>query len=100
MSLFYKRPIRQGLFRKPVFKVPIERWFLPIGLASLGTGLAMSVVSLVLAFRGWAIERLWLYLSASSLLILVGLQLAMWWLIMSVLRELSAGEVMTEGSRE
>ena len=63
VSLFYKRPIRQGLFRKPVFKVPIERGFLPVGLASLGTGLAVSLVSLVLAFRGWAIERLWLYLS-------------------------------------
>jgi len=100
VSLFYKRPIRQGLFRTPVFKMPIERGFLPLGLASLGAGLAVSLISLVLAFRGWAIERLWLYLSASSLLILVGLQLAMWWLIMSVLRELSAGEVMPEGSRE
>ena len=100
VSLFYKRPIRQGLFRTPVFKVPIERGFLPLGLASLGTGIAASLVSLVLAFRGWAIERLWLYLAASSLLILVGLQLAMWWLIMSVLRELSAGELIAEGSRE
>ena len=100
VSLFYKRPIRQGLFRKPVFKVPIERAFLPIGLASLGAGLAASVTSLVLAFQGWAIARLWLYLSASSLLILVGLQLALWWLIMSVLRELSAGEMITEGPRE
>jgi glycosyltransferase involved in cell wall biosynthesis len=100
VSLFYKRPIRQGLFHKPVFKVPIERGFLPLGLTSFGAGLAVSLVSLVLAFRGWAIERLWLYLSASSLLILVGLQLSMWWLIMSVLRELSAGEVVTEGSRE
>ena len=80
--------------------MPIERGFLPLGLASLGAGLAASVTSLVLAFQGWAIERLWLYLSASSLLILVGLQLAMWWLIMSVLRELSAGEVVTEGPHE
>ncbi len=100
VSLFYKRPIRQGLFRKPVFKVPIERSFLPIGLAAFGAGVAVSLTSLVLAVRGWAIERLWLYLSASSLLILVGLQLAMWWLIMSVLRELSADGRLLEGSRE
>lgn len=100
VSLFYKRPIRQGLFRRPVFRTPIERTFLPVGAAAFGVGLAAALVSLALALRGWAIERLWLYLWASSLLVLVGLQLAMWWLIMSVLRELSAGESTAEGSRE
>jgi hypothetical protein len=100
LSLFYKRPIRQGLFRTPLFKVPIERRFLPLGLAAFGAGLLMSLASLALAVRGWAIERLWLYLSASSLLILVGLQLAMWWLVMSVLRELSVGEAVAEAPRE
>jgi glycosyltransferase involved in cell wall biosynthesis len=100
VSLFYKRPIRQGLFRRPVFRRPIERLFLPLGLLALGAGIVTALASFVLAFRGWAIERLWLYLSASSLLILVGLQLAMWWLIMSVLRELSAGELLPEASRE
>lgn len=100
ISLFYRRPIRQGLFRKPIFKTPIERTFLPVGLAAFLAGLAAAMVSLVLALRGWAIERFWLYLSASSLLILVGLQLAMWWLVMSVLRELSAGESISEAPRE
>jgi hypothetical protein len=96
VSLFYKRPIRQGLFRKPMFKAPIERAFLPVGIIALAAGVTIASVSLVLAIEGWGIERLWLYLSASSSLILVGLQLAMWWLILSVLRELSAGEVDTE----
>lgn len=100
VSLFYKRPIRQGLFRTPVFTTPIERMFLPVGLTAFGLGLAAALVSLVLALRGWPIERFWLYLSASSLLILVGLQLAMWWLVMSVLRELSAGESLSEAPRE
>ncbi len=99
VSLFYKRPIRQGLFRKPLFEVPIERWFLPIGLAAFAAGAAMSVASLALAVGGWAIERLWLYLSASSLLILVGLHLTAWWLVMSVLHELSAGGRTEEASR-
>jgi hypothetical protein len=35
-------------------------------------------------------DRLWFYLSVSALSLLVGLQLASSWLIMSVLRELSA----------
>jgi hypothetical protein len=89
VSLFHRRPIRQGLFDKPLMKTPIERHFLPAGLASLVAGVAISGVSFVLSLRGWPIERLWLYLSGSALLILVGLQLALWWLIMSVLAELS-----------
>jgi hypothetical protein len=62
---------------------------MPAGLAALVAGIVMSGVSFGLSLRGWPIERLWLYLSGSALLILVGLQLALWWLIMSVLAELS-----------
>ena len=89
VSLFHRRPIRQGLFKQPLMSTPIERVFLPTGLASLVAGVTMSAVSFGLSLRGWPIERLWLYLSGSALLILVGLQLALWWLIMSVLAELS-----------
>jgi hypothetical protein len=90
VSLFYERPIRQGLFKKPLFKAPIERHFLPAGLGLAALGLAGSLVSLGLSFRGWEMDRLWFYLSVSALSLLVGLQLASSWLIMSVLRELSA----------
>lgn len=100
VSLFYKRPIRQGLFRKPLFTVPIERAFLPAGVTAVVIGVTIAVVSLVLGLRGWAIERLWLYLSASSLLVLAGLQLSLWWLIMSVLRELSADHGVREEARD
>ncbi len=89
VSLFYNRPIRQGLFRKPLFKQPIERLFLPAGLGAGLTGLGVSVISLMLALRGWPVERLWLYLSGSAMAMLVGVQLVMWWLMTSVLRQLS-----------
>jgi hypothetical protein len=89
VSLFHRRPIRQGLFKEPLISTPIERFFLPAGLTSLVAGVTMSTVSFGLSLSGWPIERLWLYLSGSALLILVGLQLALWWLIMSVLAELN-----------
>ena len=76
VSLFYRRTIRQGLFKKPFFEVPLERHFWAFGAAAIGVGVVMALVSLGLSFQGWAIERLWLYLSASALFILVGLQLA------------------------
>jgi hypothetical protein len=92
VSLFYRRPIRQGLLRTPLFTAPIEKYFLPSGIALLLVGVSASGVSLGLSYSGWPIERLWLYLSASALLALVGLQLTMSWLMMSVLRELSERE--------
>lgn len=93
VSLFYRRPIRQGLFRKPLFNAPIERFFLPASVASGGVGLAIAAASLTLALRGWPIERVWLYLTGSAMMMLVGLQLGMAWLMGSVLRELSDREV-------
>ena len=92
VSLSHKRPIRQGLFKQPLFRVPIEQIFLPSGIVVTALGLVASLVSLTLSFRGWPIERLWLYLSASAMLMIVGIQLSISWLEMSVLRELSQRE--------
>ena len=89
VSLFYNRPIRQGLFKQPLFSRPIEELFLPAGALMVVLGVVMSGASLVLASRGWPIERLWLYLTGGAMAILVGLQLGFWWLMASVLRELS-----------
>jgi glycosyltransferase involved in cell wall biosynthesis len=89
VSLFHRRTIRQGLFRSPLFHAPIERVFLPLGGAAILAGLAISLTSLVLSYRGWSIDRLWLYLSGSAMLIMIGIQLASSWLEMSILRDLS-----------
>jgi glycosyltransferase involved in cell wall biosynthesis len=92
VSLFHKHPIRQGLFGRPIFKTPIDRHFWWIGLTMLAAGLSFGAVSLVLALQAWPIERLWLYLLAGTMLILVGLQLVIFWLIIRVLDELSQRE--------
>ena len=97
VSLFYNRPIRQGLFKKPLFKRPIERLFLPAALASGLAGALVAAGSLLLAGRGWPIERLWLYLTGSAMAILVAVQLALWWVMTSVLRELSARTINHAG---
>jgi len=89
VSLFYNRPIRQGLFKKPLLQRPVEQLFLPAGLATGITGLMIALMSLGLAMNGWPIERLWLYLTGSAMLMLIGIQLVLWWLMASVLRQLS-----------
>jgi hypothetical protein len=100
VSLFYRRPIRQGLFRRPLFRRPIERHFLPLGLGGVGLAVAASTVSLVLSLRGWPIERLWLYLSGSAMVMITGLQLALWGILMAVLAEVSEREGTRETTRE
>jgi hypothetical protein len=89
VSLFHRRPIRQGLFQKPLLTTPIEQYFLPAGLVAVLAGLTIAGATAILSSRGWSIERLWLYLSGSAMLLLIGIQLGISWLQMSVLRELS-----------
>jgi len=93
VSLFHKQPIRQGLFGKPMFNRPLEGHFGWLGLVTMGLGLAIGIGSLALSLGGWSVERLWLYLLGSSLLLMVGLQLAVFWLVIQVLAELSRREV-------
>jgi hypothetical protein len=96
VGLFYKKPIRQGLFGKPIFKTPLEQQFGWMGILSMLTGTAIGLVSLTLGIKGWEIERLWFYLLGSALIFLVGLQLVIYWLLLRVLDELNQREVLTK----
>ncbi len=96
VSLFYKQPIRQGLFGRPVFAQPLERSFGWMGLAGLIFGLAVAVVSLVIGVSSGDISRLWLYLLGSAMFILVGAQLIIYWMLQQVLEELSQRDARVE----
>lgn len=95
VSLFYKKPIRQGLFGKPIFKTPLDQQFGWMGGVSMLTGLCVAVVSLSLGVNGWNIDRLWFYLLGSALLFLAGIQLFVYWLLLRILEELSQREILT-----
>ena len=96
VSLFYKKPIRQGLFGKPIFKTPLDQQFGWMGIVSVFLGLGIGVVALVLGVRGWDIDRLWFYLLSSAMIFLVGVQLFVYWLLLRILEELSQREVKTK----
>ena len=93
VSLFYKRPIRQGLFGKPIFKTPLDRQFGWMGIVSTILGLGIGFASLILGVRGWNIDRLWFYLLSSAMIFLVGVQLFVYWLLLRILEELSQREL-------
>lgn len=89
VSLFHRRPVRQGLFGKPLFVTPVERRFGWIGLLSVIIGLVLAAFSLVMGVNGWEIARLWMYLLASAMAILIGVQLIIYWILVDVLDQLS-----------
>lgn len=93
VSLFYRRPVRQGLFGRPIFDPPLDHHFGWMGLVAMITGSVLAIVSLLLGVSGWAISRLWFYLLASAMITLVGVQLVIYWILLRVLEELSRREV-------
>ena len=95
VSLFYQRPIRQGLFGKPIFKQPLDRQFGWIGLVTLLAGFGIGLMSLLLGISGWEISRLWLYLLGAALMTLTGIQLMIYWILLRVLDELSQRDTLT-----
>jgi hypothetical protein len=96
VSLFYKKPIRQGLFGKPIFKTPLDQQFGWIGVLSMSIGIIIGLISLALGIGGGQIERLWFYLLASAMTFLVGVQLIIYWLLLRVLDELNQREFLTK----
>jgi len=89
VSLFYKEPIRQGLFGRPLLSVPLDRHFWWMGGLALLAGFFLGIASLLLGLNGWDIARIWLYMLASAMLILTGVQLLIYWIQLRVLDELS-----------
>jgi glycosyltransferase involved in cell wall biosynthesis len=100
VSLFYQRPIRQGLFGKPLFKTSLESHFGWIGLLGALAGTAVAITSVAIgSANGWEITRIWLWLLGSAMLFLVGVQLIIYWVLMRVLQELSQSAVKAEKDR-
>ena len=96
VALFHKRPVRQGLFGKPIFDPPLDHQFGWIGLLSTTAGVLLSLGAFGLSLGGWEISRLWFYLLASALLVVIGLQLSISWILMRVLEELARREVTAQ----
>jgi hypothetical protein len=64
-----------------------------MGLLAVIGGLLAGGLSVGFGFAGWPVSRLWLYLLGSAMLILVGMQLLISWIVMRVLDGLSEREL-------
>jgi glycosyltransferase involved in cell wall biosynthesis len=97
VGMFNRREIpRQGIFGGLIFRSSPDQHFWWMGLLSFFAGLTLGLVSLGLSFGGWEIARLWLYLMASAMAILTGIQLVIYWILIRVLDEVSQREELTK----
>jgi glycosyltransferase involved in cell wall biosynthesis len=90
VALYNKDVVQKGLFGRPIFEPPLDRHFGWMGFLSLAGGAGVGLVSLVLGLNGWPVERLWLYLLAGTMGVIMGIQLMTFWVVMRVLEELSS----------
>jgi hypothetical protein len=97
VALFHRDVAPQGMFVTPIFP-PLDHHFGLLGLLALLGGGVLAGVSLVLGVNGWEIARLWFWLLTSALVLLVGVQLLISWILMRVLETLSerSGRVEAE----
>jgi len=96
LALLRREPIRYGLFGAPLFARPLERHFGWAGVLAGAAGGVLAAGSLVLGLYGWPIDRLWLYLVGSALLILVGVQLLVSWILMQTLQDVAERDARTK----
>ncbi len=89
VALFHRRPVRQGLWGRPILPPGLERHFGWMGIGAILGGLALAGVCMALTLHGWPLLRLWLYLVGSAGAILIGVQLLISRLLVHVLAHLS-----------
>jgi glycosyltransferase involved in cell wall biosynthesis len=93
VGLFRGRRVRTSVFGTPLFRQPLESHFGWLGMAVGAVGGAVGGTSLALGLRGWPLDHLWLALVASALLMLVGLQLVISWVVIRTLEDLAERDV-------
>lgn len=96
VSHFHKNPVRQRSLIAALVGSSPETHFHWVGLALAAAGVAVGAVSVTLAIQGWDIQRLWLWLLGSALLVLVGVQLSLFWMLIRVLDTLAERDTRIE----
>jgi len=94
VGLFHRRPVRQGLFGRPIFNKPLEMKFGTIGAALIVFG-AVLFIGAIFAGRGGNPE--WVLLVPSAMFVITGIQLGTCWMIIKTLATLSERENKAAG---
>jgi hypothetical protein len=84
------------MFGRVIFDPPLDYAFGRIGVMVATVGIVTSAVVFVLLAQNGSLEQMWFWLTFSGLLIFVGGQLVMSWIVLRVLEELARRETTTQ----
>ncbi len=100
IAIFTHKPVRRGMFGRVIFDPPLDYYFGRIGAIAALSGIVISGIALALVAQEWTFEDMWFWLVFGSLLIVVGAQLGMSYLVIRVLDELAQREARTRRELE
>ncbi|GBD08998.1 Undecaprenyl-phosphate 4-deoxy-4-formamido-L-arabinose transferase [Candidatus Thermoflexus japonica] len=100
VSLFHQRPIRQGLFGRPLFRRPLEQRFLPMGLFSVLLGLALYGWAVMARLTAPPFPAPWFVPAVSALAVIMGVDLLTAGILVRALAELHQRELQARQDLE
>lgn len=100
VSLFHKRPIRHGLFGRPLFRRPLEHRFLPIGALSIAIGLGLYGWAVLARLTAPPFPAPWFVPAVSALMVVMGTDLFTAGILVRALAELSQRELRIQQDLE
>lgn len=89
IAIFTDKPVRRGMFGRVIFDPPLDYSFGWLGLVTAATGIGVSIAAFAMSLQGAALAQLWLWFLLGALLIVVGVQLAVSYVVIRVLDELT-----------
>jgi len=96
VTLFHRRPIRQGLFGRRGNGRKVEKHYWWLGLLAILGGVGVYLAAAIYDLTNPALAASWFVPVVSALLVLTGVQLMSAWSLARVLSELSRREVEKE----
>ncbi len=89
IAIFTDKPVRRGMFGRVIFDPPLDYSFGWLGMLAAGAGIAASLYALSMSLQGVNLTDLWLWFLLGALLIMVGVQLGVAYVVIRVLDELT-----------
>lgn len=89
IAIFTDQPVHRGMFGRVIFDPPLDYSFGWMGLLSACLGIVVSAGAFVMSLQGTSLAQLWLWFLLGALLIMVGAQLSIAYVVIRVLDELT-----------
>ncbi len=94
-AIFTRKPVQRGMFGRVIFDPPLDYYFGRIGAFAALSGILISIIALWFTTQQRSFGEMWMWFVLGSLLIVVGAQLGISYLVIRVLDELAEREAST-----